>query len=292
MALVTIRTVHQTGSFNSFSQQYYLRNDDDTDLSQTTAETQALAQFNTDFGVVANNFTSDRVSNHSWRVTVIFNAKTPGNLDFPEASNGGTLRTRFNFQARSKFIKNSLKSKSETVTTPTGSTTLTNQSSFGGLINVEHDGVRGVHLNAPSPSFVKEYTLENTVINDAYLLKLFKLCEEGSVNSATFLGRPPGELMLSSVSGGKISDTSWQLSFGFAYAENQTNIILDPIFNFIVPSKWGHDYLWTYDQEITRKLAGVLDVVTFVPTTAMVEQVWPERDLNEIFLMPDPTDEK
>lgn len=290
MALITLRTVHQVGSFNSFSQGYYLRNDDDADLDQTTAETAAIAQFNTDFGIASNGFNSRRVSDHSWRVTVIFNAKTPGNLDFPDASNGGTLRTRFNFQARSKFIKNAIESISATTVTPTGSETVNGISPFGGLINVEHDGVRGVHLNAPSPAFVKEYTLENTFIDDSYLLKLFKLCEEGSVNSLTFLDRPPGEIMLSSASGGKISDESWQISFGFAFAENQTDLILDPIFNFVVPIKLGHHYLWTYDQEITRTLVTGIETVTFVPTTAMVEQVWPERDLNEIFVTT-PTEE-
>jgi hypothetical protein len=121
---------------------------------------------------------------------------------------------------------------------------------FKGLVGVTRDGVEGVDVPIPSFSFSVDYRF--SAVDQAYLTLVHKLT--GCVNSATYLGFDPGELLFLGVegevgmtSGGAIKLSSSPISFLFDASPNVTNLVVGP---FTIPSKKGWDYLWPRTIEV------------------------------------------
>ena len=307
MAIETHRENQEQHSFTSFSQWYFVRDyvappGTPADISAEQAVAAAITAFNTDFPLfIPNNYQADRRSTHSFRVAVTFEAKDGGPLTFPDPYNFGTLRTRFNHNARQRVIRRSLETVSAhslefqfsgASTQPGPGETWTDLTvePFGKLMNVDQDGPTWFTVTPPSPNYTREYTFERTDVTDTYINLLADLCRFGTMNNATFLGRDPGEVLLVQCVGGLISDTTYQLSFGFAVEPNETD--LNAGGGIIIPTKLGHHYVWTADIELWDTFA-TGSFTTHKPIMALVERIYHQDDLNKIFVDPTnpPTEE-
>lgn len=184
-----------------------------------------------------------------------------------------TVGYRFNFQAQGAHIYNSLATISSTgigMATPPD---------WKQLINVVFDGTNhrceGVQLNPPPETFSLDYTPVNAVVTSGYQMAVESVV--GCVNNATYGGRPAGSLLLVRCSGGVRTNEDWQISFGFSYIPNQTNIAVSS--DITVAAKDGHDLLWTYNNAAVD--AGV---IVSRPLAAYVERVWPRADFSVLGL--------
>lgn len=115
---------------------------------------------------------------------------------------------------------------------------------FNGLVGVTRDGVEGVDVPIPSLAFSIDYRF--SAISQVYLY----LCHflTGCMNSAPYLGFAAGELLFHGIEGEISIDSSGAIvlgdspiSFNFEASPNLTNIQVGP---FVVPFKYGWDYLW------------------------------------------------
>lgn len=125
---------------------------------------------------------------------------------------------------------------------------------FGGAINVTQDGgkqvVAGQDLQAPAPTFTIVHYPRNTVITSAYRSAVEAMV--GTVNGATYYGKPAGSLMLVGCSGGARDARNWNIRFEFAHIPNRINI---PVGDIVVPAKDGFDLLWVYYEDGVDTLA-------------------------------------
>ncbi len=121
---------------------------------------------------------------------------------------------------------------------------------FNGLIGVTRDGVEGVDIPVPSFSFSIDYRFSS--MDQAYLNLVHRLT--GCVNTEPYLGFATGELMFAGLEGeigegvgGAIILSASPVSFLFEAIPNATNLTVGP---FVIPFKYGWDYLWPRTIEV------------------------------------------
>lgn len=214
----------------------------------------------------------DTYATTSYEVTVKY-----GQVDVSPPQAIGTSEFRFNFQAPSAHIYQSLSTISVTEDStllPFGCT------DFGGAINVVWDDgkqrVEGFNLQPPAEVFSSSYADVPAIITTTYLNTVKSLC--GKVNSTTFAGHAAGEIMLCRAQGAKKNGV-WNLDFGFAYVANATDIPVGD--NITVAAKDGLDLLWVYygpsADDTTKQLIRK-------PWAAIVSRVFERADLNDLDL--------
>lgn len=191
---------------------------------------------------------------------------------------GGSMEYRFNFQAASARIQQSL----QTISVTAASGYSANNLDFDGAINVvvDSDGakkVEGVDLPAPSEVFQLLYHAPNAVVDAAYQGLVQSLC--GRVNSTTFRGYAAGQIMLVRVNGSRRGSSDWTLDFGFGYIPNDTNIPVGA--NITVSAKDGFDLLWPFYDLVSD---GDAKDLLPRPVGALVERVYYRADLSALSL--------
>jgi hypothetical protein len=190
----------------------------------------------------------------------------------------GTLEYRFNFQAPSAKINQSL----STISVTAASGYPADKLNFGGAINVVFDEegkkrVEGVDLPVPPEVFQLLYYAPNAVVDGAYQSLVQSLC--GKVNSATFRGYAAGQIMLVRVNGQTRNNSDWTLDFGFGYVPNATSIPVGP--DIVVSAKDGFDLLWPFYDHV--KDDDAKDLLPR-PVGALVERVYERADLTALNL--------
>ncbi len=140
---------------------------------------------------------------------------------------------------------------------------------FQGAIGVTADGVEGVDITVPVYQFAETHYFPDEVVTPAYKGTLFSLT--GKVNSGSFRGFQPGEVLFLGATGSKRGtdpEADWEISFRFAASPNATGLSVGPITGI---SKKGWEYLWVRyaDQEDTATRA-----IVKRPIAAYVERVY------------------
>lgn len=209
---------------------------------------------------------------HNYELTVTWGQQSITSTPAP-----GTGSYRFNFQAPSAHIYQSLSTISRTedpALLPFG------PPSFGGAINVVWDAgkqrVEGFNLQPPGEVFSARYANVPDIITPTYIATVESLC--GKVNNAAFLGHNAGEVMLVRASG-ELQGGVWNLEFGFAYIANATNIPVGDVIEVL--EKDGLDLLWVYYLPTKDDTAKEL---VKQPACAFVERVFERADLNALNL--------
>lgn len=142
---------------------------------------------------------------------------------------------------------------------------------FQGAINVTKDNVEGADIPARSFQFSLTKKYDDSVVTQAFIDNIYNLCV--CVNTTTFRGRQPGEVLFLGASGSKRGKEKWEITYKFACIPNG---------NFDVGSiagitKRGHDLLWIRyaDEEdaVAKRLVKR-------PVAAFVERVLEYDDLN------------
>lgn len=141
---------------------------------------------------------------------------------------------------------------------------------FKGAIGVSADGVEGVDITVPVFNFTETHYKPDDEMTQSYRAVLFELT--GKVNSDSFKGFQPGEVLFLGASGSKRvqlgEDADWEITYRFAGSPNVSGLSIGPI-NGI--SKKGWEYLWVRyaDQEDTAAKA-----IVKRPIAAYVERVY------------------
>lgn len=140
---------------------------------------------------------------------------------------------------------------------------------FQGAIGVTQDSVNGVDITVPVYQFSETHYLPAEQVTSGYKGTLFSLT--GKVNSGSFRGFAPGELLFLGASGsrrGTSPDDDWEITFRFAASPNVTGLSVGPISGI---SKQGWEYLWVRyaDAEDTNASA-----IVKRPIAAYVERVY------------------
>lgn len=142
---------------------------------------------------------------------------------------------------------------------------------LAGTIGWDGHDVQGCDIIAPVYNFSETHRFTDAVVTPAYKASLYRLT--GNVNSDTFRGFQPGEVLFLGASGRRVAHNMWEVGFRFASlpnhsSENGNLITIGDITNI---AKNGWDYLWVQyadDVDATAK------VVIRRPVAVYVEQVY------------------
>lgn len=138
---------------------------------------------------------------------------------------------------------------------------------FGRLIGVSDRGPEGVDVIEPSFTFTRHLVIPAISYTDTYENLLFAVV--GTVNNATFTGKPSGSVLLEGVeSQYDPAQNQYAISFSFSGRLMETGIVvgdLPPV------SKAGWDYLWVYYQDSEDASTGR---VVKKAVAAYVEQIY------------------
>lgn len=110
---------------------------------------------------------------------------------------------------------------------------------YGGAINVDRDGVRGVEVGIPGLEFQIEKTLSRGVLTFAYVLTLVNLTY--NTNAAAFRDFAAGELLFLGAEFRQSSNAEVTVVFKFSASPNRTGLVFGTITGV---AKKGHQYLW------------------------------------------------
>ena len=122
----------------------------------------------------------------------------------------------------------------------------TNTPDFKGAIGVTKDSVQGVDITVPVYNFAETHILSADIVTESYKLTLYNLT--GKVNTDSFRGKAPGEVLFLGASGSTRDAQSWEVTFRFAGSPNKTGLTVGDITDI---EKKGWEYLWVLyeDQE-------------------------------------------
>lgn len=175
-------------------------------------------------------------------------------VNFAFSTGGGSIRIK-----ASRATRNSYKAAGEAGNIP----------DHGGAIGVGADGaVEGVDVVIPSLRMTYSFRHPQGIVNEATAITLARAT--GKVNSATFRGFPPGELLFLGANGGDGTDAEATVAYDFAASENIASMSIGAIANI---AKRGHDYLWISFEPAADEGRAVQK-----PLFAYVEQVYEEID--------------
>lgn len=137
------------------------------------------------------------------------------------------------------------------------------------VIGETEDGnIEGVDIVIPAMQFSIEYTQPLATVSEAYIRTVESLT--GTINNATFYGRPAGEVLFMGGSGSMGIKSDPTLSFNFVRLPNLTSQTIGDI---TVASKLGHHYLWIlYESYETG--TGADKRIAKRPKKAYVERVY------------------
>ena len=138
-----------------------------------------------------------------------------------------------------------------------------NAPDYGGAICVDSDGtVHGVDVTMPALTFTINKVYSSFSASDVSRLA----SHTGKVNSDSFEGFAPGEVLFLGASGGKRSDGKWEISYKFSVSPNESAFSVGSI---NVGAKKGWDYAWVrYQDEVSG------DAVVRKPAAVYVESVY------------------
>lgn len=157
-----------------------------------------------------------------WKVTVPYAQKKYelGDFRFTFDTTGGTMHV--------------VRSKATTVY-PVGSDTNNN------LLGAPNTEITGTDIVVPALKLSCTYRHPSAVVTIAYARTLAQAT--GKINSDTFHGFAPGELLFMGASGQDGTATEAEITYNFTAAENKTGLSIGDITGIAM---YGHDYLWVY----------------------------------------------
>lgn len=130
--------------------------------------------------------------------------------------------------------------KTQTITQSYGTTRYgATAADYGGAINVDQNGVKGVEIGIPGLEFQIEKTMAKGVLTLAYVLTLVNLTFK--TNAAVFKDFAAGELLFLGAEFRQASNGETSVVFKFSASPNRTGLSFGTITGV---AKKGHQYLW------------------------------------------------
>jgi len=137
---------------------------------------------------------------------------------------------------------------------------------FKGAIGVTTDSVEGVDTIVPVYNFTETHVFEDVTVNDAFKGAIF--VRTGKVNSDTFRGFAPGEVLFLGASGSQRDGGDWEIAYRFAASPNATGLAVGEITGI---DKKGWEYLWVRYEDAED---GAALTIVKRPVAAYVERVY------------------
>jgi hypothetical protein len=145
---------------------------------------------------------------------------------------------------------------------------------LGGAIGVTRDSVEGVDIAVPVYSFSETHYFADSVVNDTYKGKLFRLT--GKVNNASFKGCAAGECLFLGASGSKRGGEKWEITFKFAASPNVTNKTIGSITGI---NKKGWEYLWV---RYTEQVDDTANALVMTPQNVVISKVYDDGNFADL----------
>jgi hypothetical protein len=194
--------------------------------------------------------------------------------DNTEQSGGGAesdpAEESFDISAQNKHIKTAI--QGTTVKYPASDST----PDVFDMIGINTDGtVQGTDILEPIYTYSLSKYWDDSSITTAFKAQLLDLV--GKVNEFAFDGFAIKEVRLDGVSGNKISNDQWQLSYRFSVKKSATTPIQVNDGGVLNVETQGWQYAWVYyvTGKITRELIpGNVDIITQVPEFVYVQDVY------------------
>jgi len=116
-------------------------------------------------------------------------------------------------------------------------------SQLGGTIGWDGNDVQGCDIISPVYNFSETHRFSDLVVTPAYKATLFRLT--GKVNSDTFRGFQPGEVLFLGASGRRVASNMWEIGYRFSSLPNHSaeNGNLITIGDITGIAKKGWEYL-------------------------------------------------
>jgi hypothetical protein len=277
---ITARLERETGSNDETVAPYYVYESDRT-ISVTAADAvaSAFARAAIDFpSQVPTGFNKERVTNHSWRIQVLYQSQLNVIDPVPPGPPPpGVIQYRFNYQAQPFHALYSLEDVS--AKNANGQLAVKNPN-IKNLVGIQNDNDKsrhvGLNISVPAVTFTLELIIANVGIGFAYQKKVEQL--GGHLNNQGIWGAAKHELFLASVSGGPRSNLDWQINFGIAYKSSRLQRV-GPV-EMLVD---GHNEIWAiYEDKIVN--VGTRSVILQSPLAVYVDRVWPEGNFSTLNL--------
>ena len=145
---------------------------------------------------------------------------------------------------------------------------------FKGLIGVTRDGVEGVDVNVPAPTFRETHVFTASSVTASYRRTVSLLAYKANV--ATFKGYAPGEVLFAGAEFHTRDAESIVGTYDFLISENVTGLSIGDITGI---DKDGWDYLWVLYNEEEDATA---EYLVRIPTAVYVERVYERADLSAL----------
>lgn len=143
---------------------------------------------------------------------------------------------------------------------------------FQGAIGVDGDKVNGVDISVPTFAFEITIHVQPGLVTQAYILSLANLA--WTVNTATFYGFDPGEVLFVGVRGSQRGLEDVELTYKFQRQPTKYDIQVGDI---TVTQKDGWEYLWIL---YANSVDATANVLVKVPSAAYVERVYEYGDFS------------
>lgn len=253
----------QTSRYQSAEVPYKVFEAADEDTAVAAVQATAPRYF---LGMRLRTFSvSDRLSGSSWRINA--------NYQYNPADDPTPPEMTFNFDTTggSKHITHSIRTVSLAAGSP----------NYQGAINFDGEKVNGVTISSSIMSYNETQYYHPSVITNSWLSKLLRM--GSTVNSTTFLGYEPGEILFVGATGSRMgvhTDDLWEVNYKFNISPNATDI---QVGSMVIPSKRGWDLLWVHYQNV---LDSTNKYLASNPIGVYVEQVYEYADLNDLWPPP------
>lgn len=249
---------------------FHVKGSDDLD-DHWTALSQLLPTIITDAfsGVLLriSELKFQRIGYQVWDYHVIFEDRAK--IDETRQLDTGSYRFSFSTTGGTARILTSLETISQYA--PAGETA----PDFKQAIGVTREGdVQGLDVVVPALRFSIEYRQPEATITDAYVRTLEAMT--GTVNDATFFGRPAGEVLYLGSDGQQATDNDPTVKYDFVRLPNINGQTIGDIVNV---AKKGHEYLWVLFEEVEDAAA---KYVPKRPKAVYVERVYDLADFSAL----------
>lgn len=264
------QTVDAEGRITEIEIPYLVFEAEDEDAALAAARVAAIAR--SFEGMTLDSLeVEERLNRDTWRIKAVY-AEEDGEGE-GEGTSGDEDQYSFSFDTggATMHIKQSLKTVCKA---PEDAPDL------NGAIERDNEGnINGTDITMPVLNFTETHTLSGSRVTTAYKKMVADLT--GTVNSGSFRGFQPGEVLFLGASGtkrSKKSNASWEITYRFAVSPNQTNFLVGSL---KVARKAGWNYLWVqYADRVSEDKANLVPE----PKAVYVEKVYPEADFGNLGL--------
>jgi hypothetical protein len=250
---------------------------DSGDLDRKEAILQASMRALELTGESADEYQFSRISNNAARVTFTYKNQQKEKKSRPET---GSTERGFQFQMQGVQRMTVLSRQAFPNNAPTW-----NNLARGPFATTEREPKT---YNPPPQKFWIRFFAPRQMVNDAYIRGVGEMV--GTINSHTFRGYAPGELLLTQANGTLRDDESWQLYFAWAF---EPLIAATSVNNIAIPARSAFDDFWTYQMPSTAVAVPVpaapplvgqvlINMVTSQIAFAYIDEVFPSANHNSL----------